>query len=315
MPALAESGPIAASSRRWFARYAWFVLVFNLLVVLWGAYVRATGSGAGCGSHWPLCNGQVVPRAPAAATAIEFTHRVTSGLDLVLVAGMLVWAFRSYPPLHMVRRGAVLTCVFLVLEALLGAGLVLLDHVARNQSVTRAYSLSLHLINTLTLIAFLTLTAYWASGGAPVRTRGRRFSLSAFSLLLMIMMGVSGAIAALGDTLFPARSLAEGWSADITGSAHIFVRLRLAHPFIAVAGGVWLLYYTVSVGTRHGDSLTGKIGWTAATLVMAQLLAGTMNVLLLAPVWMQIVHLLLADLLWISLVLLSARQQDLSKAA
>ncbi len=52
-------------SQAWFSRYAWGVLLWNVLVALWGAYVRATGSGAGCGSHWPTCNGEILPRAPA----------------------------------------------------------------------------------------------------------------------------------------------------------------------------------------------------------------------------------------------------------
>jgi heme A synthase len=298
----------ASASQRCFGVYAWGVLGFNLLVVLWGAFVRATGSGAGCGSHWPLCNGQVVPRAPTLTTIIEFTHRITSGLDLLLVAGLLVWALRAFPPRHAVRLGAVLTSIFLVTEALLGAGLVLLDHVARNQSVARAYSLSLHLINTLTLIACLTLTAYWATGGPPVRVRGREGWFAFASLALTVLMGISGAIAALGDTLFPVTSLAEGWRLDFSGSAHIFVRLRLAHPFVAVAGGACLLYYTVSAAARDAGSLTGRIAAAGAVLILAQMLAGLLNVLLLAPVWLQILHLLLADLLWMSLVLLGARR-------
>jgi heme A synthase len=209
----------------------------------------------------------------------------------------------------------VLTTIFLITEALLGAGLVLLDHVARNQSTTRAYSLSLHLINTLTLIACLTLTAWWASGGAPVRVRGRAAWMPVTTLALTILMGISGAIAALGDTLFPVTSLAEGWRLDFSSSAHIFIRLRLAHPFIAVAGGACLLYYFVSSATRHAGDLTGRIATAGTVLMIAQLLAGTMNVLLLAPVPMQILHLFLADLIWIALVLLGARQLAVHTAA
>src|SRR5262249_46447847 len=143
---------IAVMSKR-FARYAAAVLAFNLVAILWGAYVRASGSGAGCGNHWPLCNGVVVPPAPAAATVIEFTHRALSGLDVLLVACLVFWAFRAFPRRHPVRFGAVLSAIFLATEALIGAALVKLEHVARNASVGRAYSLSGHLINTLTLLA------------------------------------------------------------------------------------------------------------------------------------------------------------------
>ncbi|MFN8454080.1 MAG: COX15/CtaA family protein [Anaerolineae bacterium] len=73
-----------------FAKYVWTVLAYNLAVILWGAFVRASGSGAGCGSHWPLCNGEVIPRTPQMETLVEFTHRLTSGLALLLVIGLTI---------------------------------------------------------------------------------------------------------------------------------------------------------------------------------------------------------------------------------
>src|SRR5260370_28805435 len=112
-----------------FTRAAWGVLAWNFVVVLWGAYVRASGSGAGCGSHWPLCNGEVVPRAPGIATIIEFTHRATSGVALIATIGLAVWSFFLFPRKHRVRRMAILGAIFLIVEALLGAGLVLFEYV------------------------------------------------------------------------------------------------------------------------------------------------------------------------------------------
>ena len=291
-------------SNRSFARYAWAVLAFNLAVVLWGAYVRAAGAGAGCGQHWPLCNGVIVPVAPTLKTIIEFTHRVTSGIDLALVALLLVWAFRAFPRLHPVRLGAVLSAIFLMTEALIGAALVLLEHVAKNQSSARGYSLSLHLINTLTLLACLTLTAWWAMGKPPVRVAGRPAWMAAGSLALVMILGVSGAIAALGDTLFPARSLAEAFAQDFDPASSILVRLRVLHPVIAVVAGTWLVLYAVATAGRRPD--LRPLAWLLLCLVGAQLAAGTVNLLLRAPVFMQMLHLLLADALWISLVLLCA---------
>jgi heme A synthase len=289
---------------RAFARYAWAVLAYNVGVVLWGAYVRATGSGAGCGNHWPLCNGEVTPHSPTMATIIEFTHRASSGIDLVLVALLVFWAFRAFPRGHRVRLGATLSAVFLLTEALIGAALVLLEHVAKNASSTRAYSLSTHLINTLTLLACLTLTAWWGSGKPAVLPRGRALTSAAISLGAVIVLGVSGAIAALGDTLFPARSLAAGFAQDFDPAANIFLRLRLWHPVIAAGAGAWLLFYAISVSA--GRPAVRRRAWLVAGLVCLQLTAGVTNLLLLAPVWMQMIHLLLADLLWISLVLLVA---------
>src|ERR1035437_9962528 len=241
-----------------FARYAWAVLAYNVGVVLWGAFVRATGSGAGCGNHWPLCNGTATPGSPSAATIIEFTHRVTSGLDLALVALLVVWAFRRFPRQHPVRLGATLSALFLITEALVGAALVLLEHVAKNASVSRAYSLSTHLINTLTLLACLTLTAWWSTervGQAvpPALPRGRDVWMRGVSLTAGVVLGGRGALAALGDTLFPASSLAAGLAQDLDPAANIFLRLRIFHPMIAVAVGAWLLFYAVSSASRRPD--------------------------------------------------------------
>jgi heme A synthase len=293
-----------STSVRRFARYAWSVLAFNIAVVLWGAFVRATGAGAGCGKHWPLCNGEMLPRAPSLNTIVEFTHRVTSGIDLALVALLVFWAFRAFPRRHAVRLGATLSGVFLMTEALLGAALVLLEHVAKNQSSARAYSLSAHLINTLTLLACLTLTAWWTAGEAPVRPGGRAVWMAAFSLGVVMILGISGAIAALGDTLFPSRSLAEGWVRDFDPAANIFVRLRILHPAIAALAGAWLVYYAGATAGRRPDLRTRA--WVLLGMVAGQIAAGVANLLLSAPVWMQLVHLLLADALWISLVLLCA---------
>jgi heme A synthase len=294
----------APSSARRFAHYAWSVLAYNIAVVLWGAFVRATGAGAGCGNHWPLCNGEMLPRSPSLNTLIEFTHRVSGGIDLALVALLVYWAFRAFPRHHAVRLGAALSGVFLVGEALLGASLVLLEHVAKNPSSARAYSLSAHLLNTLTLLGCLTLTAWWTRKKAPVRADGRALWMAAFSLGAVMILGISGAIAALGDTLFPARSLAEGWVRDFDAAASIFVRLRILHPAIAALAGTWLMFYAVDASGRRPD-LRPRARLLLA-MVAGQIAAGVANLLLGAPVWMQLVHLLLADGLWISLVLLCA---------
>jgi len=269
-------------------------------------YVRATVSGAGCGKNWPLCNGEVIPQSPTAARLIEFTHRATSGVDLALVALLVLWAFHDFPRHHQVRTGAVLSAIFLVTEALIGAALVLLGHVARNASASRAYSLSLHLINTLMLLACLTLTAWWAIGKPVVSLIGSELWKIVISVLSVVLVGVTGAIAALGDTLFPVRSLAEGLAQDFDPAANMIVRLRWLHPLIAVAGGAWLLYYALSALYRRPQ--VRLIATTCAGFVGIQVMAGIGNLLLRAPIAMQLVHLLLADLAWISLVLLCASE-------
>jgi heme a synthase len=289
---------------RSFARYAACVLAYNVVVVLWGAYVRATGSGAGCGNHWPLCNGVVVPQAPAITTIIEFTHRASSGIDVVLVGILLWWAWRAFPRGHSVRLGAVLSAVFLTTEALIGAALVKLEHVAHNASAGRAYSLSAHLINTLTLLACLTLTLWWASGGSRLRIRQRAGWLAAPGIALAVLVGISGAIAALGDTLFPASSLAAGFQQDFDPASSIFLRLRLLHPMLALITGGWLVFYAEATRLRLPPA--ARFARVLEIAVGLQIAAGATNLFLLAPVWMQMVHLLLADTVWIALILLVA---------
>jgi len=289
---------------RSFTRFAWLVLAWNIAVVLWGAYVRATGAGAGCGNHWPLCNGEVLPQSPSVKTLIEFTHRAMTGIDGIVVVALVAWAFRAFPRGHAVRLGATLSAIFLVTEALIGAALVKLEHVAQNPSSARAWSLSTHLINTLTLIACLALTAWWVGGRPAIRVRGRDGALAVVTLGIVVLLGISGVIAALGDTLFPSRSFAEGWARDFDASANIFVRLRIWHPVIAAGAALWTLYYAITSAARRPE--VRRLAAIAVSALLLQLAAGVSNLLLAAPVWLQMVHLLLADCLWISLVLLAA---------
>jgi heme A synthase len=291
-----------------FAKYAWSVLAFNLLVVAWGAYVRASGSGAGCGSHWPLCNGVVLPRAPEAATIIEFTHRATSGIALLLVVGMLVWAWRAYPRHSPVRLGAGLSMGLMLTEAGVGAGLVLFELVAEDASVARAYYLAVHLLNTFLLLAAIALTAWWASGGLAIRLRrqGAVGALLGAGLVAVLALGVTGAVTALGDTLFPSASLAAGMREDFSPAAHFLIRLRVLHPLLAVAVGVYLVLAAALVSRLRPGERTRRLALALGALFLLQLCAGVANLLLLAPIPLQLVHLLLADLVWLTLVLLSA---------
>jgi len=288
-----------------FARYAWIVLSFNVLVILWGALVRASRSGDGCGNNWPLCNGSVLPAAPRIATAIEFTHRLSTGAALIAVVAMAIWAFRAFGP-GPVRRAAAWSVFFILSEALLGAGLVLLRYVGEDASIGRALYLSAHLINTLLMLAAIALTAYWSSMGenAGWSRAATPAKLLGIALAAALLVGVSGAIAALGDTLFPVTSLRAGWEADFSSASHLFIRLRIWHPLIAALGGIYTAAAALWIARRIPESRHMAIAVVAA--VGLQLTAGIVNLTLLAPIWMQMIHLLFADVLWISLVIFSA---------
>jgi heme A synthase len=309
-----------------FAKYTWFALAFSLLVIVWGAYVRASGSGAGCGSHWPLCNGEVIPGSPTVKTIIEFSHRLSSGLAGLLVAGALLWAFivwviRVFAPKHRLGRDgaagmlfiAAAAMFFMLMEAAIGAGLVLFEMVAENKSIARALWVSAHLVNTFLLVGTLALMAWTATTGGRLNVRGQGSinRLFAAAIVATLILGVSGAVSALGATLFPVTSLAEGLKQDLSPTAHVLIRLRFFHPLIAIGVGVFLILTAFFARSRRSGN--GVKRWSTAliALVLVQLGAGAINLLLHAPIWLQLVHLLLSDLVWIALVLLgcSALQQ------
>jgi len=295
-------------NRSRFSIYAWGVLVYNLFVILWGAFVRATGSGAGCGSHWPLCNGEVVPMAPQVETLIEFTHRATSGVALLTAIGLAVWAHRAYEPGSPVRRGAAFSLLFMITEALLGAGLVLFEWVALNASLARVISMALHLVNTFLLVAALALTAWWAWGGRAVRLRGQGSLawLNLAGLVGLLVLGVSGAVIALGDTLFFAHTRSGASEETLPELVTAIVSIRVLHPIIAVVIGAFVVGIAWYTSAARPAPSTRALASGLTAVYVVQLAAGAINVVLQVPVWMQLIHLLLADTVWILAVLLAA---------
>ena len=297
-----------------FERLAVGVLVWNVLVALWGAYVRATGSGAGCGAHWPTCNGEIIPRAPQVETLIELVHRATSGLALLSVLALVFFAFRLFPKGHPVRFGAYLSGLFMLLETLLGASLVLFGWVAHNTTPVRAVVQMIHLANTYLLLASLLLTAHFARTGTPFRLRGQGAVGWALGLggLALLFLGMSGAVTALGDLIFPVRSTLEAVERALTPGEHFLVRLRILHPLIAVSVGLYVVLVAQLVAFLRPSSAARRLAQALAYLYGVQLLAGLINVALKAPVWLQILHLFLAYLVWLAYVLLMA--EGLSRA-
>ena len=279
-----------------------FLLIYNILVILFGAFVRATGSGAGCGAHWPLCNGDFIPRAAQLETIIEFTHRVTSGFSLVFVVVLFFIVYRGLSKGNPIRKAALFSLIFTVTEALVGAGLVLFELVAGNTSGIRAYSVSIHLINTYLLLGSIVFVFVWSTFGIPAKRKSNRtilYILIYTLVFFLLILGASGAITALGDTLFPSESFAAGFAMDSDPTAHFLIRLRVYHPLIAVLVGLGLFLF-IRYAKKEIVSSHGKISLNLLTgFYLAQLLLGGLNVVLLAPIWMQMVHLFVADSIWI----------------
>jgi cytochrome c oxidase assembly protein subunit 15 len=285
-----------SSLQKWLFVY----MLYLLAVVLFGTVVRATHSGAGCGSDWPLCRGDWIPASSSLHTWIEYSHRLTSGLTLPLGLFFYAWSRRRFPKGHPCRRALMGVLLFLTSEALVGAGIVWLDHVARNESSARGLTMSIHLINTFTLMACAVLSWIY-SGRVGVQAAPSRRSPWAYGGLgLILLVGISGAITALGDTLFPPSSLGEAFSLAQETSSHLFIRLRIYHPFLALCSVAYLGFFAWHSANMEWER-RHRYFWFMGILLL-QVVVGYWNVHLLAPVWMQVVHLFVAQCVWMSYV-------------
>jgi heme a synthase len=290
------------------------LVLYTVLVILWGAWVRISHSGDGCGDTWPLCQGQLIPQAEQGKTWVEFAHRGMSGLFGLLVIGLFFWARKVFPTGHLVRKWAGWSLFFTITEALLGAKLVLFKLVGTNDSPYRAFIMSLHLINSLMLTASLALTADLA--GSPAGWIKRKISPWTFDglkprriagglIFSFLLIGVSGAIAALANTLFPSASLSEGFQADWNQTSHYLVRFRGLHPLFGLLfGGSIGLTAWLSIQLQKSDEaeLTRR-GRRLALAAGLGIAFGLMTLLLLSPLWLKLSHLLLAHTIWIFVVL------------
>jgi len=291
-------------------RFAWGVVVYFIIVFLGGTLVRATGAGAGCGDHWPLCNGTVVQHHPRVDTIIEFTHRIMSGFSLFAAVGLLAWTLAGTVRGHLARAAAVAAVVFTVMEAVLGALLVKLGLTAQSQSPLRPAYLALHLTNTLLLLAALALTAHLLS-------RRKGFLRSTIHLVapfgavatvvVVMIVGVTGSLAALGDTLFPATSLGSALAQDFSSTSGWLVRWRWTHPTVAFLASIFLIWLLVRAGQRSTHWDNRHLCALVLLLLATVYTLGVLDVVLLAPLWLQVAHLLAADTLWTALVVLTAR--------
>lgn len=300
----------AESNLSRFSKYAWFVLGYNLIVILWGAFLRASLSGDGCGQYWLTCNGEVVPDAPQFKTIIEFAHRASTGLAFIFVLILFVWAFFKIARPSHIRKMALASFVFIIFEALIGAGLVLTGNTAQNLTPTRPLWMAAHLITTFSLLAALALTAWFSRGGKPFSFDAvprKILLLLAIAVAGFLMVGMSGSVAALSSMLFPSTSLSEGLSNDFSATSHYLLRLRISHPVLSIVVGIYLAFFAGWLKAQIRNNLwVNRFANLITLIVLIQFASGALTLVLHSPVLMQLIHLLLADLLWIVFVLLTA---------
>jgi heme A synthase len=292
-----------------FAKYAWFVLAYNVVVILWGVFLRASKSGDGCGQHWLTCHGEVIPSAPELKTIIEFSHRITSGIAFIAVLALVIWAFRKYEKGNPIRKTALISFIFIITEALVGAGLVLTGNTAETLTAARPFWMIGHLTNTFILLAFLTLTAWFASGGKHLnfKAQPKVLLLLAAGVCGIFTVGMSGSVAALSSMLFPSATVYEGIAKDFSETSHILLRLRVSHPILSITVGVFLAFLAGWIKSKARENiLVNRWANILTVLILIQFASGAVTLLTLAPIVMQLVHLFLADAVWIAFVLMSA---------
>jgi heme A synthase len=288
------------------------ILYFNgllaLFIIIWGAWVRLSGSGAGCGEHWPLCNGAIVPLNPSYKTFIEFAHRLSSGVFGLTVLAQLWFSRKDYPKGHQIIWGSWAFLILTIVEALIGAVLVKKGLVVDNSSALRAWVIGAHLVNTLLLMGAWGFCQRVVSSIEPFiyqAPSSKQKLLGFIGLSLFLIVGAFGAITALGNTLFPSQSLSEGFASDFSVDSPFLIQLRIFHPILAVGLGLWwyILSLTYPQGLqKHREKEVQTWAQAIQVLVFISLGFGVVNYLLMAPVWAALAHLGLADIFWLASV-------------
>ncbi len=291
-----------------FSRYSFAVLIYTILVILFGAFVRASLSGDGCGAHWPTCQGALVPDG-SLKSLIEYTHRVTSGILLPLVVGLVVWAYRLFPKGHPARSAAWWSVIITIFEAAIGAGLVKFGWVATDDSVERVVVTAIHLVNTFVLVGAIGLVWHYGRGGQTFRWKnsGSIGLALGLGIIGLVILGVTGAVTALGDTIYPKGDFEfTGVLSDLSPTATFLERLRGIHPLVATSVGLYLVGMAAFVSNRLGLDRVSRAARWVYIIFGVEMLVGVVNLFLSAPIYMQLLHLLISDALWLSLVLFAA---------
>jgi len=287
-----------------FSKFSWFLLVWTVLVIAWGTVVRATNSGAGCGNFWPLCGDSLIPTFEVFHTIVEFSHRVMSGLLIIFVIILFLWGRKIHKSDPSRIRIVNAIVFFTLFEALLGAGLVLFGLVEDNSSNLRIVAVSIHLLNTFILLGVVATNAWWSNHTLLSSVGINRVKKLFYGFLSIIaMIGVTGAITALADTLFPSTSMMHTLSEQFQKNNHILISLRILHPILAILLGFAITYILINyLETDNATINKLKVGlWI---LILLQFGLGFSNIIFLTPVFIQVIHLVIADIIWILTVFL-----------
>ena len=281
-------------------------LTTSILSILAGAIVRATGSGDGCGASWPTCNGRVIPSLETSSEIIEFSHRSISGV--LLIVTLLLFVKSKDPDTPLLHKKIINYLTFFVLlEAAIGAVIVIYEWVGLNSSLPRIIAVPLHLVNTFALLGFYTLIFYLLRESENKLSNffDKRIKIA---FVLFFLTGATGSITALADVLFPSASFVEGFIEDFDSTSEVLTRLRILHPFVSTILSIFLF----SESNRFKKEFAINTS-TIKVLVIVGVILGVLNVVSNIILPLSILHLLLADLLWITYVYKAVEKATLLK--
>jgi heme A synthase len=299
--------------------YSIATYLLTFMVIVWGAFVRVTHSGAGCGKHWPLCNGEFIPFQPEIETIIELTHRTTSGLSFIFVLILFYISKKSFSKGSLLRSAASYALFFMLIEVAIGASLVLFGWVKDNTSEVRAFMIAFHLVNSFLLMASLAIHAFVPERFSDIQLKNLLILIGnpveKGMLFFYLIVGSTGAITALGDTLFPVinlRAQNAGYNVftEITSASHFLIQLRIIHPILAIILALVLIQYVVfnrldgKVLSNLNFSSIRKLSFLLVVFTLTQTIIGPLTILFQAPASMQLLHLSCSLILWTTLVLL-----------
>ena len=287
---------------QYFQIYLWGILLFTVAVIISGDIVQATESGAGCGDSWPKCDGTLIPAFADVHVAIEFIHRMLTSVLSFGYLGLLVGGYLLFGRKHPVWRSILFSTAILLVEILLGASLVLFGWVEDNATWGRVIADSFHVVNTLVLLGSLVLIIFLSrpDGGILVAKSNPKRRYLIFAMLIVILITVTGTINSLADTLY----LSDHVVVEETPIAQLLVSVRAIHPLIAIIGGFAIIGFLYLV-IEEPSAQKSALGFAVFGVIFLQFLSGVFNIVLLTPVETQIIHLGLADTLWILLVFFS----------
>ena len=286
----------------YFLSYVWGLLIFTVAVIISGDIVQSTESGAGCGDSWPKCEGSLVPAIENIHTAIEFIHRALTSVLSVGYLGLLAWSYLLFGRRQLVWRSVLFSAFVLLLEILIGAALVFFGWVEDDASWGRVIVDSLHVVNTLILLASLVLILFWASESenrsiSKEYSRGR-FLIAAIGIVMVIT--ITGTINSLADTLY----FSDQVVVEETPIAQLLVSVRAVHPLVAIIGA-FLIVGSIYMVMEDPKVTYSGLGFGIFGILFLQIIVGILNIALLTPVETQIIHLSLADALWVLLIFFS----------